>query len=173
MAIRNKTFAFLVFAPLALAACVGSTTSTSGTAFPPALTTGDGFQSIPAQDASFGTLINGVRATAGVAPLTYNALLDQAAQGHAQDMFANNYFSHTDLKGGDVAARVTATGYNWVAVGENIAQGQQTENIALNDWVNSPPHQANNVRASFKEFGLGRAGTGAAVRWVLVFGAQN
>lgn len=140
--------------------------------FPTTIAGGDGFQANPTNDASFGTLINSVRTAAGTTPLTYNANLDAAAQAHSNDMVANNYFSHTGQNGSTIGSRARAAGYNWTAIGENIAQGQSNENLAINGWISSPGHQANNVNPAFKEFGLGRAGSGSNTTWTLLFGAQ-
>ena len=159
--------------PVFLAACGGSgSTGQMVTGMPNPDISPGGYQIDPTMDASFGTLINGVRATNGVGALAYNAQLDQAAQGHAEDMLANGYFSHTGQNGSTVGTRVAATGYVATAVGENIARGQTSEQQVLNDWVGSPLHQANNVNAVFNEFGLGQSGSGSNAHWVLVFGAQ-
>lgn len=140
--------------------------------FPLTISGGDGFQANPVEDASFATLINSVRSASGAAPVTYNAQLNTAAQSHSNDMLAQGYFSHTGANGSTIGQRATAAGYNWTAIGENIAQGQANENLAMNGWISSPGHQANNVGTQFKEFGLGRAGSGAATRWTLVLGSQ-
>ncbi|MEM9580504.1 MAG: CAP domain-containing protein [Pseudomonadota bacterium] len=184
--------ASLMALPLALAACNASMSSSGSTPTPattvvttPTPTTPTTTQ-FPANltdpgplqptgvtsDSTFAAMINGVRTTAGAGPLAYNAQLDQAAQGHANDMLTNNYFSHTGLNGSSAAQRVAATGYAATAVGENIAQGQQSETDVLNSWQNSPGHKANNENPVFQEFGLGQAGTGGDARWVLVFGSQ-
>lgn len=175
-ALPRKLLSALALAPLALAGCVSSGTSTSTPAanqFPANLTSPGPLQPTgTVGDATFVPLINGVRTTAGVAPLTYNAQLDAAAQAHANDMLTNNYFSHTGLTDATrtLAIRVQATGYQYKLIGENIAQGQQSEQEVLNGWVASPGHQANNVTPDFEHFGLGQAGTGSNARWVLVFG---
>ncbi len=140
--------------------------------FPLTISGGDGFQANPVQDASFSTLINGVRTVLGVSPVTYNAQLEAAAQAHSDDMLANDYFSHDGLDGSTIGSRATAAGYNWKAIGENIAQGQDNENLAMNAWISSPGHQRNNVHPDFNEFGLGRAGSGSATRWTLMLGAR-
>ncbi|WP_293449705.1 CAP domain-containing protein, partial [Planktotalea sp.] len=88
------------------------------------------------------------------------------------DMLAQNYFSHDGKDGSTIGSCATAAGYNWTSIGENIAQGQANENLAMNGWVSSPGHQRNNVDPDFKEFGLGRTGSGANTRWTLVLGAQ-
>lgn len=166
------------------AATMAATSAATGTSVPAGsstfvvanfdntVATSDGFQERPTQDASFASLINGVRTTAGVAPLSYNAQLDSAAQAHADDMLANNFLGHTGSNGSTIEDRIRATGYVPTAWGENVAQGQQNENEALISWQNSAGHKANNESALFNEFGLARAGSGSAIRWALVFGAQ-
>lgn len=140
--------------------------------FPLTISGGDGFQANPVEDASFATLINGVRTALGVTPVTYNAQLNAAAQAHSDDMLAQDYFSHTGEDGSTIGTRATAAGYNWKSISENIAQGQENENLAMNGWISSPGHQRNNVDPDFDEFGLGRAGTGSATRWTLMLGSQ-
>lgn len=156
-------------------AASGGVSSSSGSSdetvsYPKAVTSNDTYQTNAVHDASFAELINGVRASNGAGSVSYNAKLDQAAQGHADDMLANDYFSHTSIDGRTLSDRVNASGYKWKKVGENIGQGQTSEQEVLDGWVASPHHQANNIDPDFEEFGLGRAGTGLDTRWVLVFG---
>jgi len=124
-------------------------------------------------DITFGDLLNDVRAQNGADPVTYNARLDQAAQLHAQDMLANDYFSHTGLNGSTVGTRVQAQGYNFARVGENIASGYRSEQTVLGGWVASEGHQRNNVDPNFEEFGLGYVRDGNDTRWVLVLGTEQ
>ena len=140
--------------------------------FPSTIAVGDGFQANPVEDAFFETLINGMLSALGVTPVTYNAHLNAAAQAHSDDMLAQYYFSHTGKDSSTIGTRATAAGYNWTAIGENIAQGQENENLAMNGWISSPGYQRNNIDPDFDEFGLGRAGTGSATRWTLMLGSQ-
>jgi len=157
----------------AVVSTAGEISATTGLRqFPDTISGGDSFQVNATNDASFATLINAVRADAGASPLAYNAKLDAAAQAHSDDMAATGVFSHTGSGGTSVGDRATAAGYVWTSIGENIAKGQTNENQAMNGWVNSAPHQANNVNTDFKEFGLARTGSGADTYWTLVFGAQ-
>lgn len=133
---------------------------------------GDGYQANPTNDASFATLINSVRTSVGAPPLRFDSRLNTAAQDHADDMLANDYFSHNGQNGSTIESRATAAGYNWTAIGENIAQGQRNENLAMNAWTSSPGHHRNNINPAFEDFGLGRSGTGSKVRWVLMLGAE-
>jgi len=122
---------------------------------------------------SFAGLLNNVRVANSASPVTFDARLGTAAQTHANDMLANNYFSHTGLNGSSPGDRITATGYNWQTYGENIAQGQTSQAQVLTAWTNSPGHHANDINPNFEDFGLGKAGTGSNARWVLVLGKER
>ncbi|NEX63474.1 CAP domain-containing protein [Noviherbaspirillum sp. 17J57-3] len=84
-------------------------------------------------------------------PVTWNARLFDAAAAHAQDMAANNYFSHVSLDGTTFSQRITAAGYAWSAVGENIAAGQTTPAEVMAAWLASPGHCANIMNAAYTE----------------------
>jgi uncharacterized protein YkwD len=125
------------------------------------------------RDVSFASLLNNVRIENGAGKVTYNARLDAAAQSHSDDMLANNYFSHTGLNGSTAADRARAAGYDFRALGENIASGYQSESGVMRGWTRSPGHHANNINPAFKEFGLGYSAEGTDTRWVLMLGAQK
>lgn len=90
--------------------------------------------------------------------------LAQAAQGHAEAMEAEGFFGHTGLDGSTVGSRVTATGYRWTLVAENIALGQTTPEQALQSWMESEGHCTNLRNPRVEEIGLGNSGS----YWVLV-----
>ncbi|WP_138421592.1 CAP domain-containing protein [Maritimibacter alexandrii] len=119
------------------------------------------------QDTSFKTIFDGVRSADNKAVLTWNDKLDQVAQSYAGYLVDTGQFTH---RGGasDIASRVTASGYSYQKVGENLARGQQTEEAAMTSWQNSPGHNANLLDPAFEEFGLGVSGTGQDITWVLV-----
>ena len=54
--------------------------------------------------------------------LSWNDQLFAAAAGHAKDMVARSFFSHTGSSGSSVADRVSAAGYAWSTVAENIVR---------------------------------------------------
>lgn len=91
---------------------------------------------------------------AAAAALTWNTKLTDAAYGHSRDMADNNYFSHTSLDGRTLGQRVTAAGYSWSAVGENIAGGQSTVQSVVDGWMASDGHCANIMNASFTQIGV-------------------
>ena len=114
---------------------------------------------------SMATLINQQRAANGLAPITENARLSRASRDHAQDMVANNYFSHRGLNGSDLSSRARAAGYNCVAA-ENIAWGQKSETEVMTAWMNSAGHRRNILLRDAKEFGIGRFNN----HWVMLLG---
>lgn len=96
--------------------------------------------------------------------LTWNTRLTDAAYGHSRDMADNNYFSHTSLDGRTLGQRVTAAGYNWSALGENIAGGPSTVQQVVDGWMASDGHCANIMSASFTEIGVACA-SNASSQW--------
>src|SRR5215212_8922162 len=96
----------------------------------------------------FLNLVNETRAQAGVAPLSKDGELLDAARGHDQFMDDNDVFSHTGINGSDPGTRITDAGYGFLSWGENIgwATGDLDEGTVhtLHDLlVNSPSHYAN------------------------------
>ena len=65
-------------------------------------------------------LTNQERQEVGVAPLSRNNLLDNAAYNHSYDMLINDFQSHTGSNGSSISDRVEDAGYDWSSVGENI-----------------------------------------------------
>jgi uncharacterized protein YkwD len=123
----------------------------------------------PALRAEVLSLVNEERGTRGLAPLRANAALDAAAQGHATDMFENDFFAHTGSNGTSVANRAANAGYVWSYVGENIAYGPSFAADVMSMWMNSPGHRANILNEQFEELGVGVDLRGSPL-WVQVFG---
>lgn len=88
-------------------------------------------------------------------PLAWNSSLAEAAQVHSDDMVEMGFFAHTGSDGLQVAQRVNATGYDWRAVGENIAAGFPSASSVLEGWLASPGHCANIMSREFSEMGAG------------------
>lgn len=103
-----------------------------------------------------------------VAALTWNANLAAAAIYQSKYMASIKSMVHTSANGETVGARVTATGYSWTAVGENIAAGQTVETQVFNDWITSESHCKNIMSPSFKEMGAAKTD----IYWVQVFGLK-
>lgn len=117
-------------------------------------------------------LVNAERVAAGCGALTADARLDAAAQGHAEDMKANGYFSHTSLDGRSMSDRISAAGYRFTAAGENIAQGYGNAQSVMQGWMNSSGHKANILNCSYRHLGVGYVEGSGGPWWVQNFGAQ-
>ena len=122
--------------------------------------------------------VNAARRKAGLKPLRFNSELDKAAQRHAEDMLARGYFDHESPSGTTVRERSRAAGYNWGAIGENIAFGQTSVGEVIETWMGSPGHRKNILGPNFSELGIGLAlGKGRdgkyQVLWVQNFGAPR
>jgi uncharacterized protein YkwD len=103
-----------------------------------------------------------------VAAVTWNDQLTTAAFNHSNDMYSNNYFSHTGLNGSTAGDRITAAGYTWRAYGENIAKGYSSEQGVMDGWLNSEGHCKNIMSPLFKEVGVARVDT----YWSQEFGSR-
>ena len=113
----------------------------------------------------------GATAMPAVAPVAWNDLLFSAAARHSTDMAANNYFSHTGLDGRSMSQRVTAEGYAWSWVGENIAAGQSSVSAVMNGWLASPGHCANIMNAQPRDVAVAcvqRSGTTYGRYWTML-----
>jgi hypothetical protein len=134
---------------------------------------------LPAQGALLATAPNaqGVQYNATQADLTWNAALTQAAAAHSDDMVAGNFFSHTGSNGSTAGDRVTAAGYQWRGVGENIAAGQPSVAVVVDGWMNSEGHCANLMNAAFRDIGVacvaGNANTTYRTYWTQEFGTPR
>lgn len=95
------------------------------------------------------------REKAGLRPLVNNALLNNSALQKAQDMFTKQYFAHDSPEGigvGDLAASV---GYEYIAIGENLALGNFANDEALvAAWMASPGHRENILDGRYQEIGV-------------------
>ena len=110
------------------------------------------------------------------APVSLNQRLTAAAQGHAKDMAVHDYFSHTGRDGSTVADRVDRKGYDWRAVGENIAAGYDSPAEVMRGWLGSPGHCANLMSDAFTHLGVGYATDSSSTYgtyWVQNFGAPR
>ncbi|MFD8013293.1 CAP domain-containing protein [Streptomyces sp. NPDC059762] len=118
-------------------------------------------------------LANAERDRAGCGPLRAEARLGRAAQGHADDMAARDYYAHASPEGRDGGDRISATGYDWSAWGENIHKGPKTPERAMDDWMGSAAHRSNILNCSFRDIGVGVALTADGPWWVQDFGTKG
>jgi uncharacterized protein YkwD len=96
------------------------------------------------------TLTNDFRAENGLDPLEADAKLSAAAEDWSREMAEEDIFRHSDTP-----AQVAAEGYDWQALGENIAAGYPTPEEVVEGWIDSPGHRANLLSENFEEIGIG------------------
>ncbi|HEX6275356.1 MAG TPA: CAP domain-containing protein [Polyangiaceae bacterium] len=104
------------------------------------------------------------------APLAVDAALRCAARNHSRDMATRGFFAHESPDGEKPEDRITRAGFEWSAIGENIAQGQRTPAAVMEAWMASPGHCANILDPRFDFIGVGYDGDGAF--WTQTFGAH-
>ncbi len=91
----------------------------------------------------------------GQLPLRMNEKLNLAAKAKLDDMFRQQYFDHVSPDDKNPADVISAAGYEFLVVGENLALGNYKNDIILVEaWMNSPGHRANIVDAKFNEIGV-------------------
>jgi uncharacterized protein YkwD len=108
-------------------------------------------------------LINRERAQNGEPPLALSAQLQQAAEGHSQELVSADYFDHVSPSGVTPVDRIRAAGYIpsenvGYVIGENLAWGTlnlATPQSVVNAWIASPGHLANILEAQYTDTGVG------------------
>ncbi|KAJ0401664.1 hypothetical protein P43SY_001296 [Pythium insidiosum] len=113
--------------------------------------------------------VNAERAKQGLSPLCYNKKVNAAAQAHSDDQARSKKMSHTGSNGSTLGQRVTAQGFKWNNVGENVAAGQRDVAAVMQAWMNSSGHRANILGKDFKFFGMGYATGGSTPYWTQKF----
>lgn len=112
---------------------------------------------------------NKERENQGRRPLKLSAKLTLAAAMHAGDMAKHHKLAHEGSDGSTVAERVKSQGYAYVRVGENVADGQDSVDRVMKDWMKSPGHREN-ILGDFSELGGASALDDKGTRyWCVVF----
>lgn len=118
-------------------------------------------------------LVNLERAEADLPPVALDAALSRIASEYACRMVEAKFFDHTDPETGfGPADRAFIGDYNFYAIGENLAAGQDTPAAVMEVWMDSPAHRAIILDPKWTEIGIGvRAGGQYSIYWVQEFGA--
>lgn len=107
-------------------------------------------------------LINRTRAEHSESPLLANAQLEEAAEGHCQELIADDYFAHVSPSGETPVDRIEQTGYVpgpsvGYVIGENLAWGTYslaTPQAIVSAWIASPGHLANILESQYRDTGI-------------------
>ncbi len=116
-------------------------------------------------------LINQERTRRHLPRLRANRRLDRSAQGWTDAQVKRAGLGH----GADFAARISAAGFNWSSVGENIASGFPTPAGVVRAWMASVGHCQNILSPNYADVGTGVSGRavsggGPAGTWTQDFG---
>ena len=110
--------------------------------------------SITAQEENAFLLLNQDRAANGRSALELDPALCDLARLKSRDMFLNNYFSHTSPTYGSAAQMLSAYGYAFTSVGENIAHHATVEK-AQAAFMSSSGHRQNILGSQWTKVGIG------------------
>lgn len=98
--------------------------------------------------------VNAKRQENGLAPLTMNAELADAARRKAADMLAKNYWAHFAPDGSTTPWQfIRSAGYDYQFAGENLAKGFTDSGSIVNAWMNSPTHRENLLSSHYHDVG--------------------
>jgi len=91
----------------------------------------------------------------GLLPLKENEKLDTSAEKKVKDMFNNQYFAHNSPTGVGVGDLAKDVGYNFIAIGENLALGNfKDDETLVQAWMDSPGHRENILNTKYQEIGV-------------------
>ncbi|TSC75516.1 MAG: transporter [Parcubacteria group bacterium Gr01-1014_30] len=91
----------------------------------------------------------------GLPALRENAQLNTSALIKTEDMIAKQYFGHVSPEREGAGDFVNKAGYEFVAIGENLALGDfENEEILVQGWMDSPGHRANILNSQYQEIGV-------------------
>lgn len=100
------------------------------------------------------SLTNIERSKNGLPSLVYNGRLASSAYAKAQDMLAKGYWAHTSPDGLSPWTFVSAAGYAYVTVGENLARDFSTDGGIMAGWMGSAGHRANILNPGYRDIGI-------------------
>lgn len=105
-------------------------------------------------------LVNAARSDRGRGPLIVSAGLTAAAELHTARMIRRGFFDHEAPGEASFWNRIErfypSTGYEYWAVGENLAYGSPSLEPAeaLDEWLSSPRHRRSVLSREWREVGL-------------------
>ncbi len=114
---------------------------------------------------------NAERYKRGIPMLSTNKILSEIAHAKMLDLVNRQYFAHVSPSGEDVSDLAKKNGYEYVAIGENLALGDFTSSKdVVNAWMNSPGHRKNILSKTYSEIGIaaGKSEYKGRKTWIIV-----
>jgi len=99
-------------------------------------------------------LTNEKRAQNGLAPVSLNSTLSQAAQAKGADMLNRDYWAHVAPDGTQPWKFFIDFGYRYRYAGENLARDFTNPSSAVDAWMVSPSHKENMLNPKYKDIGV-------------------
>ena len=100
-------------------------------------------------------LVNEIRLSHGLTPLTFREDLSAVAREKSRDMQEKGYFDHQSPTYGSPFDMMKTFGISYRTAGENIAMGYSTPENVVEAWMNSAGHRANILNPAYTEIGVG------------------
>jgi len=100
-------------------------------------------------------LTNVERVNNGLAPLSTNSTLSQAALAKGNDMLSKGYWAHFAPDGTSPWSFFLSFGYKYKYAGENLARDFADAGTAVSAWMSSPSHRENILNPNYKDIGIG------------------
>jgi uncharacterized protein YkwD len=95
------------------------------------------------------------KANGGLVPLSESNVLDTIASERLADMAAKQYFAHVSPSSSSAETVARADGYDYIALGENLALGNFSGDAGVvAAWMASPEHRANILNTHYTEIGV-------------------
>jgi hypothetical protein len=97
---------------------------------------------------------NAERAKSGLAPLTFNTALAEAATAKGKHMLANQYWAHNAPDGTQPWSFIKNAGYSYNIAGENLARDFDDTPNMISAWMASATHRANIMNPRYSDIGI-------------------
>lgn len=99
-------------------------------------------------------LMNEYRSAEGLAPLSADTRLTQAADDRMRHMEEEAFWSHESPSGVTPFIWLRTRAYDFQTAGENLAAGFETARVLVESWMESPGHRENIMSGDFEDCGI-------------------
>ena len=98
---------------------------------------------------------NTERQNLGLAVLEKDLELNRIAEIKLSDMEEKQYFDHYSPEGRGISDEASDSGYKYISIGENLAQGNFKDSKDLVEaWMKSPGHRENILKSQYNKIGI-------------------
>ena len=112
-------------------------------------------------------MVNQARRQNGAGELQMLPRLNRIAAIRAEEITRS--FSHTRPDGSGIQQLIDQNNIGWRKIGENIAAGQSTPEMAMNSWMNSENHRKNILNPDYQYIGVASCYANGIYYWVQIF----